>query len=103
AATLIQNVSAKHDVSIGPIYNAALLAYVTAAKPNDDAKSGKHFVSIDNVAMVRKLNDLLREADEPKTRVRLTEDSASLYGIDPGSKDYLIKALTPPVEDENGA
>jgi len=102
AATLVQNVSAKHDVSVGPIYNAALLAYVTAAKPDEGAKAGKHFVSIDNVAMVRKLNDLLRGADEPMTLVRLTEDSASLYGMDPASKEYLIKVLTPLAERANG-
>jgi len=102
AATLIQNVSAKHDVIVGPIYNAALLAYVSAAKPEEDAKAGKHFVSIENMAMVRRLNDLLRGADEPKTLVRLVEGSASLYGMDPSSKDYLIEVLTPPAEDENG-
>jgi hypothetical protein len=54
------------------------------------------------MAMVRRLNDLLRGADEPKTLVRLVEGSASLYGMDPSSKDYLIEVLTPPAENENG-
>ena len=95
ASTLIRNVSAKHQVTVGPTFRSTLYETVKAAKPLPDKKDGKLFAVIHDAVLVKLLNDVLGQAIEPQTSIKLVEDSANKYSMDPGTHEYLLKTLKP--------
>jgi len=95
ASSLIRNVSAKHQVKVAHTFNATLYATVKAAMPLPDKKDGKLFAVIRDPVLVKLLNDLLGQAEESQTSIKLVEDSANKYSMDPSSHQYLLSALAP--------
>ena len=91
ASTLIRNVRAKHRLRLEAAFNKTLFAIVDGAAKSDD----RYYAVIRNPALVKLLNDILVQADDPQTPVRLADDSLSRYIIDPGSRKVLLAALKP--------
>jgi len=82
-------------VKVAHTFNATLYATVKAAMPLPDKKDGKLFAVIRDPVLVKLLNDLLGQAEESQTSIKLVEDSANKYSMDPSSHQYLLKALAP--------
>jgi hypothetical protein len=95
AATLLKNVVAKHRLKLESSVQKALKAAFEAAERDPKHKADlRYYLVANDATIVRILNEILAQADSPKTSVRPIGDSLNRYAIDPGSYKYLKEQLS---------